>query len=95
MPLRCASCVVNKSANVCSWNWKARYINLYKHYEAQGFALRTHDNTGRCASNALSLNAEQNVIDFIRNFADYNVMPLPGKFQNAHNEGLYGNDVTK
>ena len=56
-----------------------RYRNLCKHYDAHGFTPTRHGNTGRCAANALSLNDEQNVINCIRNFANYNAFPLPGR----------------
>ena len=74
-----------------------RYRNLCKHYDAHGFTPRRHGNTGRCAANALSLNDEQNVINFITNFADYNAMPLPGRMPKMkdYTVMMLPSDVTK
>ena len=74
-----------------------RYRNLCKHYDAHGFTPRRHGTTERCAANALSLNDEQNVINFITNFADYNAMPLPGRMPKMkdYTVMMLPSDVTK
>ena len=74
-----------------------RYRNLCKHYDAHGFTPRRHGNTGRCAANALSLNDEQNVINFITNFTDYNARPLSDRMPKMkdYTVMILPSDVTK
>ena len=62
--------------------------------------MRRHGNTGQCAANALSLNDERHVINFIITFANYNAMPLPGRMPKMMDYTVYtvmmlSSDVTK
>ena len=74
-----------------------RYRNICKHYDTHGFTPRRHGNTGRCAANALSLNDERHVINFITTFAEYNAMPLPGRMPKMkdYTVMMLPSDVTK
>ena len=76
-------------------NW--RYKNLCKHYDIHSFTTRRHGNAGWCAANALSVNSERNVINFITNFADYNAMPLHGRMPKMkdYTVMMLPSDVTK
>ena len=74
-----------------------RYRNICKHYDTHGFTPRRHTITGRCAANALSLNDERHVINFITTFADCNAMSLPGRMPKMkdYTVRMLPSDVTK
>ena len=88
--------------------WKATYLfahgvgntwyrNICKHYDSHGFTPIRHSITRRCAANALSLNDERHVINFITTFADCNAMSLPGRMPKMkdYTVMMLSNDVTK
>ena len=53
------------------------FKNLKKHYKESGIEQRTHGNKGKRAPNALPYQVIENVVTYIRNFADENGLPMP------------------
>ena len=58
---------------------KKRFRNLMKHYQLNGVSVRTHGNRRRLPWNAASLADKERAITFIKNFAEANAIPLPGR----------------
>ena len=55
-----------------------RFHSLVKHYKKNGLTLRTHGNTKRLPSSALSIETVEQVVKLIRNVAEEQALLLPG-----------------
>ena len=65
--------------------------------DSQGFAPRTHGNTGKTPKHALTVQDVQNIKHFLRAYGNKNGLPLPGRLPNFRNNKviLLPSDKTK
>ena len=56
-----------------------RFHSLVKHYRKNGLTLRTHGNSKRLPSSALSTETVEQVVKFIKNVAEEQALLLPGR----------------
>ena len=56
-----------------------RLVNVKAHILANGLTSRVHGNTRRLPVHALSLDDRQNIVQYIRNYAEVNAILLPGR----------------
>lgn len=74
-----------------------RYNNLLKHYHINGISPRTHGNEKRRPWHAASFFEKERAVAFIKNYADVNALPLPGRLpkHQDYKVMLLPSDVTK
>lgn len=77
---------LHQSQSIC----KEMFLNLYgiskswfqrlvEHYQSRGIYLRIHGNSKKLPHNALPLAVNEDVKNFLSNYADENVVLLPGR----------------
>ena len=59
-----------------------------KHYQLNGVTVRTHGNVRRLPWNASTVHDKQRAVTFIKNFAEANSLPLPGRMLKFHDYNI-------
>ena len=67
---------------------KKRFRTLMKHYQLNGVTVRTHGNVCRLPWNASTVHDKQRAVTFIKNFAEANSLPLPGRMPKFHDYNI-------
>ena len=67
---------------------KSRFQRLVEHYQSHGISLRIHGNSKRLPHNALPLAVNEDVKNFLSNYADENAVLLPGRIPGFKNEDI-------
>lgn len=67
---------------------KSRFQRLVEHYQSCGISLRIHGNSKRLPHNALPLAVNEDVKNFLSNYADENAVLLPGRIPGFKNEDI-------
>ena len=67
---------------------KKRFHTLMKHYQLNGVTVRTHGNVCRLPWNASTVHDKQRAVTFIKNFAEANSLPLPGRMAKFHDYNI-------
>ena len=68
---------------------KSRFQRLVEHYQSHGISLRIHGNSKRLPHNALPLAVNEDVKNFLSNYADENAVLLPGRIPGFKNEDIH------
>ena len=67
---------------------KKRFRNLMKHYQLNGLTVRTHANVHKLPWNASTIEDKERAVTFIKNFAEANSLPLPGRMPKFHDYNI-------
>ena len=67
---------------------KKRFCTLMKHYQLNGVTVQTHGNVRRLPWNASTVHDKQRAVTFIKNFAEANSLPLPGRMPKFHDYNI-------
>ena len=77
---------IHRSQRICANTFrfvhavgKKRVANLVKHYKMQGLTTRTHGNEKRMPRNTLPFETTDNMVKYLRNYAEKEALPLPGR----------------
>ena len=67
---------------------KKRFCSLIKHYQQNGVTARIHGNIKRLPWNASSLADKERATTFIKNLAEANAIPLPGRMRKFYDYNI-------
>jgi hypothetical protein len=67
---------------------KDRFTALKRHYLATGLTTRCHGNCKRTPANTLSFRDNQNVLKFLRSYAENHAILLPGRIPGYKRDDL-------
>ena len=67
---------------------KSRFQRLVEHYQSRGISLCVHGNSKRLPHNALPLAVNEDVKNFLSNYADENAVILPGRIPGFKSEDI-------
>ena len=67
---------------------KSRFQRLVEHYQSRGISLRIHGNSKRLPHNALPLAVNEDVKNFLSNYAEENAVLLPGRIPGFKSEDI-------